>query len=174
MITVISGTNKKGSLTRLIAQNYLQRIRNAGAEAKLLALDEVDYSFVSSAMFSTRPAAVTAIQEEYFNGASVFVFVVPEYNGSFPGILKLLIDAFDVKAAFENKKAALVGVATGRAGNLRGLDHLTGILHHMHVMVIPGNVLISRAKEELNADGHFVHESTEKLVDKHIAKIIAA
>lgn len=172
MITVISGTNKKGSLTSQVARNYAHRLETEGEKVKLLLLDEIDFSFISSAMFTSRPEQVSKLQQEYFDAASCFVFVVPEYNGSFPGILKVLMDAFDVKPAFENKKAALVGVATGRAGNLRGLDHLTGILHHMHVTVLPGNVLISRAKEELDPQGNFVHDATNKLVDKHVGKIV--
>ncbi|HEX5001993.1 MAG TPA: NAD(P)H-dependent oxidoreductase [Bacteroidia bacterium] len=174
MITVISGTNKKNSLTRQVAAIYTKHLQAAGNEVKQLLLEELDYSFISAEMFSKRPQYITRLQEDYFNSASFFVFVVPEYNGSFPGILKVLLDTFDVKPAFENKKAALVGVATGRAGNLRGLDHLTSILQHMHVTVIPGHVLISRAKEELDANGNLIHESTLNTVTRHIGKITGA
>jgi len=113
MITVISGTNKKNSLTRQVAAIYTKQLQVAGNEVKQLLLEELDYSFISADMFSLRPEYITRLQVEYFNSASKFVFVVPEYNGSFPGILKVLLDTFDVKPAFENKKAALVGVATG-------------------------------------------------------------
>jgi len=174
MITVISGTNKKNSLTRQVAAIYTKQLQVAGNEVKQLLLEELDYSFISADMFSLRPEYITRLQVEYFNSASKFVFVVPEYNGSFPGILKVLLDTFDVKPAFENKKAALVGVATGRAGNLRGLDHLASILQHMHVTVIPGHVLISKAKEELDTTGNLIHESTIKTVAKHILKINGA
>ena len=40
--------------------------------------------------------------------------VMPEYNGSFPGILKLLFDTTDIKRCWWHKKAALVGVASCR------------------------------------------------------------
>lgn len=174
MITIISGSNKHGSLTKKVALNYFNRIRETGREVKLLDLEQLNYDFINPAMYDKdRSPFIRQLQEEYFTPASVFILVVPEYNGSFPGILKLLIDSLDVKAAFENKKAALVGVATGRAGNIRGLDHLAGILHHMHVMIIPGNVLISRAAEELDAEGNFVHDATRKLVDKQVSKVIA-
>jgi NAD(P)H-dependent FMN reductase len=172
MITVVAGTNKKGSLTRQVAENYFNRIQAHGKDVRLLLLEEIDFSFITHGMFFHRPAEAIKLQKDFFDPATTLVFVVPEYNGSFPGILKVLIDSFDVKAAFENKRAALVGVATGRGGNLRGLDHLTGILHHMHVTIITGNVLISKAKEELDAKGDFIHDVTSKLVDKHVVKII--
>ena len=175
MITIISGSNKSGSLTRKVALNYFNRISETGQSVKLLDLEQVDFAFVSPSMYEKEKSEyIKNLQAEYFSPASVFVFVVPEYNGSFPGILKLLIDSLEVRSAFENKKAALVGVATGRAGNLRGLDHLAGILHHMHVMIIPGNVLISRAAEELDAGGNFVHDATRKLVDKQVLKVTTA
>jgi len=43
----------------------------------------------------------------------------------------------------DGKKIALAGVATGRGGNLRGLDHLTGIFHYLNVHVMPFKLPIS-------------------------------
>jgi NAD(P)H-dependent FMN reductase len=44
---------------------------------------------------------------------------------------------------FKNKRVALVGVASGRAGNLRGLDHLTAIMHHLGVEVLSKRTYVS-------------------------------
>jgi NAD(P)H-dependent FMN reductase len=59
---------------------------------------------------------------------------LPEYNGSFPGILKSFIDCIK-PAHFAGKKIALVGVSDGHAGGLRPLDQMTAIFHHIKTNV---------------------------------------
>jgi chromate reductase, NAD(P)H dehydrogenase (quinone) len=71
------------------------------------------------------------------------IFIVPEYNGSFPGILKLMFDISDYKKVWKYKKALLVGISTGRSGNVRGLEHLTSILNYLLVVVHPFKLPIS-------------------------------
>ena len=65
-----------------------------------------------------------------------FVFVVPEYNGSFPGILKAFIDGLQ-PSVFQEKKCALVGVSKGIQGAVLALSHLTDILHYLRVYIYP-------------------------------------
>jgi NAD(P)H-dependent FMN reductase len=171
MITIISGTNKRNSNSRLIAEHYQKALTEKGHDVKMLCLSEVDFGFVNNKMYSDRPEGVNDLQSEYFDPAEKFIFVVPEYNGSIPGALKLLIDALDVRSAFREKKAALAGVATGRAGNLRGLDHLTGILHHMRTNVMPGNLPISKVKEFLDKEGN-LDPDTYRLIRDHADRFL--
>lgn len=115
---------------------------------------------------------LSKIQSEVFDPSSRFIFIIPEYHGSMPGILKLLIDVLDAKTAFKNKKAALVGIATGRAGNLRGMDHLSSVLQHMGVTVMPYMLPVSRVQDELT-DLHTLKEPTLKVVNRHIDEFLA-
>jgi chromate reductase, NAD(P)H dehydrogenase (quinone) len=50
----------------------------------------------------------------------------------------------------------MVGVGTGRGGNIRGIDHLTGALHYLGVTVYPGHLPVSRLRELLDAEGNLV------------------
>ena len=104
------------------------------------------------------------LQEKYMVGAEKFIFICPEYNGSFPGILKLLIDASDVSQCWYHKKACIVGVAAGRAGNLRGLDHLSNILHHIKITILPNLIPISMIEDELDETGNLINPRTIKLL----------
>ncbi len=47
------------------------------------------------------------------------------------------------KQTFKGKKAALAGVASGRAGNLRGMDDLSGVLNHVGTEVMANKLPIS-------------------------------
>jgi len=47
----------------------------------------------------------------------------------------------------------LVGVASGRAGNLRGMDHLTGVFNHVGSIVFPNKLPISNCKDVVDELG---------------------
>ncbi len=172
MITIISGTNKTDSLSRIISGIYYNKLRALNVNTRFLSLEDISYNFISGGMYDYHHNEIIQLQENIFNPTKKFIFVLPEYNGSIPGVLKLLIDALDVKEAFHGKKAALTGVATGRAGNLRGLDHMASILQHMQVNVMPQMLPISKVKDELDQYGEFVKSATIKTIEKHIASIL--
>ena len=67
-----------------------------------------------------------------------FVFIVPEYNGSFPGVLKAFIDGLEYPGTFRGKKCALVGLSSGVQGAGLALSHLTDIFNYcgMHVLAL--------------------------------------
>ena len=111
------------------------------------------------------------MQEESLMISDKFFFVAPEYNGSIPGVLKLFIDACSIHeyaATFKGKKAGLAGVASGRAGNLRGLDHLTGVLNHVGTLVMPNKLPISSIKDSMNDKGEITNKGTLEAMEKHV------
>lgn len=150
MITVISGTNRRKSKTFPIAKQFYELFRNSTVEhIELLNLEDLPLDFIHSGMYTPdgQGKALRKLQDTYMIPADKFFIVSPEYNGSFPGILKLFIDACSVreyKPTFNKKKAALAGVATGRAGNLRGMDHLRSTLTHVGTIVMPSVLPISQ------------------------------
>lgn len=174
MITIIAGTNREKSITCRFASVYKNMLEESGAPVKLLSLTHLPPEVLLTDVYDhqNKPASVQQLQEEYFVPASTFVFIFPEYNGSMPGILKLLIDNLDPRIAFQNKKASLIGISTGRAGNLRGLDHLAAVLHHMKVTVMPNLLPVSRVHLELSEDNQLT-EGTLKVVRNHLAQTLS-
>jgi len=135
MYIIISGTNRVGSNTIRIAQQYKLLLNQQGIESGLLSLEGLNVL--------ERNPAFEKIEQEQLIPATKFIFISPEYNGSIPGVLKCMFDISDVRKAWAGKKALLTGVSTGRAGNLRGMEHLTGILHYMRMVVHPNKLPIS-------------------------------
>ncbi|HMG83982.1 MAG TPA: NAD(P)H-dependent oxidoreductase [Ferruginibacter sp.] len=166
MITIISGTNRKGSYTEKIAREYQFLLKERGIDAKLLSLVGVN-SY-------ERDAAFEKIEEEILIPTSTFIIVSPEYNGSFPGALKLMMDTSRIHLCWWHKTALLVGVATGRAGNLRGMDHLTGVLNHMKVMVHFNKLPISVVDKLLTEDGKITDELTIKAINHQLNEFFGA
>ena len=127
MYTIISGTNRTDSNTLKIARLYQDILLKKGVKACLLSLEGLNVL--------ERNPIFEKIEQEQLIPTPKFIFVSPEYNGSIPGVLKAMFDISDIEKAWWGKKALLTGVSTGRAGNLRGMEHLTGILHYMKVSV---------------------------------------
>lgn len=169
MLTVISGTNRRASESLLFARQFVQFLEaNSTETVKLLSLESIPHDWFHPDMYEKgqQSPSLHELQDEYIGAATKFMIISPEYNGSIPGALKLFLDAVSVRnytTNFRNKKAALVGVATGRAGNLRGIDHLTGILHHMGTIIMPSYLPISRI-------GHLTEEGT--ILDADTLKVM--
>ncbi|HEU4573825.1 MAG TPA: NAD(P)H-dependent oxidoreductase [Chitinophagaceae bacterium] len=162
--TIISGTNRKGSNTYKISLQYQRMLKERGVDATVWGLEDVN-PLSKPDEFLNREATLLKPAEKY-------VFVSPEYNGSIPGILKLVIDEADWKTAWRNKKAMLVGVSTGRAGNLRGMDHLASILHHMHMHVLPNMLPISQVDKYLDEKGEISDAGTLSAMQKQVDQFI--
>ncbi|MBS1773617.1 MAG: NAD(P)H-dependent oxidoreductase [Bacteroidetes bacterium] len=164
MITIISGTNRKDSMTLRVANLYYQLLKEKEENVQLLNLEGLEVW--------ERGLQMQKIELDYLIPAEKFVFVMPEYNGSFPGILKLMIDNSDIRKVWWYKKAMLVGVADGRAGNLRGLDHMTNILHYMRMHVLYNKIPISRINEEVSELGEVLKPATLKVIQQQIDEFL--
>jgi len=143
MITIISATKRVGNLSSVFARKCAEILEERGEEINLFELDDLSDQISLDSLYDFDNSSFTAIAKEYIVPADKFLFIVPEYNGSIPGILKLFIDAIEPKN-YHGKKAALVGVSAGRAGNLRGMDHLADILNYLQVAVMPQKLPISK------------------------------
>lgn len=178
MITIISGSNRKGNKTLHFAKYAYEKLRKeAQVEVKLLDLSELEGDIVSETMYrdSDQPEVVQHIQDTYFIPSTKFWFFVPEYNGSYPGIVKLLLDAMSVreyKPSFDGKKACITGIASGRAGNLRGMDHLAEVLNHLGIHVHPNKNPISSIYKLLKAEDNSVTPEGEETLLKQLGEIV--
>lgn len=163
MYLIISGTNRKGSYTLRIAELYQQLLKNKNIEPSILSL--VDLNVLE------RNASIVKLEQELLIPAEKILFISPEYNGSIPGVLKCLIDITDRKV-WQGKKALLTGISRGRAGNLRGMDHLTGILHYVRMVVHPNKLPISIVDTLFDQNG-MGHVETLKAINNQLDEFIS-
>ena len=164
MITIVSGTNRKGSNTLKVASEYQRILKEKGVEAGLFSLEGVNVM--------ERDAAFESIEQKIIIPTSSFIFVVPEYNGSFPGVLKMLFDTCKSHDIWFHKQALITGNATGRAGNLRGMDHLADILNYVKITVHPNKLPVSQVNKLMDASGRFTDEGTLKAVNNQLDEFL--
>jgi chromate reductase len=172
MVTIISGTNRPSSNTLKVAKYYQKTLKLKGMETHLFNLEDLPGTLISSDLYGKRSPEFEAIQEMIVQ-TTKFLFIIPEYNGSFPGVLKTFIDACNFPDSFYDKKAALVGVSSGKYGNIRGIDHFGGVCSYLHLNVLPLRLHIPMIKAELDEQGNFFKEDTLKFTNQQMDKFIA-
>jgi hypothetical protein len=65
-----------------------------------------------------------------------------------------------------------VGEAAGRAGNLRGMDHLTNIFNHMKMNVLNLKIPISSVESHLDVNGDIITPEIIGLIDLQIEQYL--
>ncbi len=161
--TVISGTNRPGSHTEKVAREYLRILTSKNIHAQFFSLRNFDPLH--------RNEAFKKAEQQFIIPAKKFIFIIPEYNGSYPGVLKTFIDNSDIRKAWYFKKALLTGLATGRAGNLRGMDHLADTLNYLKMTVHYNKLPISRIDKIMDKDG-LLNKETMDVIHAQIDEFI--
>ncbi len=142
MISIVISTNRANSMTSKVAQYYKTLLNNLHQENQIIDLQLLPQDFTYTALYDNDG------QNEDFNkirnvfeNSDKYVFIVPEYNGSFPGVLKAFIDGLSFPNKLMHKKAALVGISDGVQGGALALSHLNDIFNYLGL-----NVLAQRVK----------------------------
>lgn len=164
MYTIISGTNREDSFTQKVANIYLETLKSKKVFANMLSLMNINVL--------SRNEEFIKMENDVLIPTTKFIFIIPEYNGSYPGILKTMIDTSDIKQSWWWKKALLTGVSAGRAGNLRGMDHLNGTLQYLKMFVHPNKLPISTIDTLFDADGYINHSPTTLAISDQIDEFI--
>lgn len=163
MITIISGTNRIDSLTEKVSAVYRSILRKKNINAQIFSLKNVDVLH--------RNAAFLKIEKDILFPSQKFIFIIPEYNGTFPGVLKAMIDTSEIIKAWQGKKALLTGVSSGRAGNLRGLDHMAACLHYLKMNVHYNKLPISVINKIMDGKGN-LDDGTLLAIDQQLDEFL--
>ena len=92
------------------------------------------------------------------------VLVTPEYHGSYSSTMKLLLDNLGFPSVLEGKPVVTVGVAAGRIGAIKAMEHLRSVASHIGMIVLPGPISIAGAFQAFHDDGTFKDEGTDDAV----------
>jgi chromate reductase, NAD(P)H dehydrogenase (quinone) len=115
--------------------------------------------------YATKPPGMLAIQQRVLDAGGLHV-VTPEYNGSFPGVLKYFIDMLKFPESFERKPVAFTGEAAGIWGALRSVEQLQMIFGYRNAHVYPERVFIPGITEKLGPDDSLLVPD----IDQRLAK----
>lgn len=154
MIEILSGTNRPNCNALRIAQLLLEAYQKLGVEASILNLQELPAEIFEPASYASKPATFLPFQQRVLHASGLHV-VTPEYNGGFPGVLKLFIDMLAFPESFEGRPVAFTGEAAGLWGALRPVEQLQLIFGYRNAFVFPERVFIAGVHHKFDEAGHF-------------------
>lgn len=96
--------------------------------------------------------------------ATGVLLATPEYHGSFSSVMKRVIENLGFPSVLAGKPVALLGVAAGRIGAVKSLEHLRSVCSHVGALVLPGPVSVAGVQQLFDDDGHCLDAAVEKQI----------
>ena len=156
-IVTISGTSRPDNFTAhalgIVNEELALRVLNVVSfDARELTLS-----------FPGHPETQDALRlQEAVDGAAGLVIATPEYHGTCCAMTKLIIESLGFPSRLAGKPVALLGVAAGRIGAIKSIEHLRGVCAHTGAVVMPRAVSVAGVRGAFNSDGVCIDEETDK------------
>jgi chromate reductase len=173
MIVIIVGTNRPRSISKQIALYYQQLLNQYDQPSMVLDLEELPEDFTKTALYhnSGKNEAFNRFRQ-MIDLHEKFVFIIPEYNGSYPGVLKAFIDGLRYPDGMQYKKAALVGVASGVQGGAMALSHFSDVLSYLQVNQVGLQVKLGNIRQHLR-EGEITFDIYKHLIHNQIKQLLS-
>jgi len=159
---VFSGSTRTDSLHRKLAASAAAELRRRGIEVTLADLRDYPMPLYDGDLETSDGLPESAVAfRKLLAEHELLVIASPEYNGSFPALVKNLIDWTSRPAAagersaalYRGKRAALLAGSPGPGGGRRGLRHLRELLEMIGVTVVGEPVAVAAAFQAFDAEG---------------------
>lgn len=172
-IPVILGTVRTGRESEHLARFVLARLQaKTGIEAYLVDPAEHAFGDLQVRAKDTADAHTPELRAfiERMHAADGFVIVTPEYNFSFPGALKNLIDV--TLAPWGRKPFGLVACG-GISGGLRAIDSLRQVVSGVGAICVPAHVPVQFITKTFGPQGPLVDaEAWTKRIDHFLEEVL--
>ena len=145
--TIISGTNRPGNKTQRVAK-YLFDLSNnyEGVKARIIKPSDFNLSVDGNDEENKDPDYTKIVSE-----TDAFIIVSPEYNHSFPGSLKSLLDK--ELRAYNHRAVGVVGVSSGGFGGARVVEALAPVVRELGLTLSHTALHIMRVSDTVDEDG---------------------
>jgi chromate reductase, NAD(P)H dehydrogenase (quinone) len=159
-IVAISGTSRPDNYTSRALAVTVAALRTAGAEVQLFDARDLNLAFPGAPETEDARALGAAVRT-----ADGVVLATPEYHGTFSAMTKLIVENLGFPSALADKPVALVGVASGRIGAIKAVEHLRGVLGHLGALVVPRSISVAGVRSAFDAETGAAtdHETEEAL-----------
>jgi NAD(P)H-dependent FMN reductase len=165
-IPVILGTTRKGRMSAHAARFVTERIQGReGIRTELIDIAALTLR-VDDAGETTRDPALS----ETLVHADALVIVSPEYNHSFPGLLKHVLDGY--LKEYIHKAVGVVGVSAGPFGGARGIQNLLPVLRELGLVTIFWDVHVANVSKVFDESGALLDQALVRRTDKFLDELV--
>jgi NAD(P)H-dependent FMN reductase len=149
---VILGTSRQGRASEYAAHFVVDHV----AKRPDMRTDLIDIRNIRLSIDDAGEALKDPKFSKTVNDADALIFVVPEYNHSFPGLLKHVLDT-NLKE-YIHKAAGVCGVSAGPFGGARMIQNFLPVLRELGMVTIFSDVYFGNA-------GKLFDPATGKITD---------
>lgn len=165
-IPVILGTARKGRASVHAARFMLEQIRGRPG----VVTELIDIATMSLPVNDAGEDIKDAVISEKLVLADALVIVSPEYNHSFPGLLKHMLDAY--LKEYIHKAAGVVAVSAGTFGGARGVQNLLPVLREVGLVTIFWDVNIGPVSKTFDEAGHLLDQALIRRSEKFLDELV--
>jgi NAD(P)H-dependent FMN reductase len=146
-IPVIQGTTRKDRKSIFVSRFIVSVLEQTeGVRTELVDPVDLKLPYDGNDEISKDPRYTKLTQE-----ADAFFFVVPEYNHSFPGSLKRVLDS--ELQTYNHKAAAFAGVSSGQFGGVRAIEHMVGAVREGGLVALAIDVQFPNVQDLFEENG---------------------
>ena len=167
-IGIVVGSLRKNSFNKAIA-NYVSSIIPSNYDVKFIDISNVE--FFNEDLESNPPASWTRLREEV-KASDSFLFFTPEYNRSFPAVLKNALDVASRpygQSVWAGKPAGVISVSMGAIAGFGANHHLRQVLTFLDVYPLQQpEAYIGNVMSLLDEAGNLANEDTKKFLQFYV------
>jgi len=170
-IVILACTDRPESNTLRFSKYLKPHYEKLGVQASVGSLQDYPLEQVVGGKYGEKIPSVTSFNNTILE-ADGLVFVIPEYNGSFPGIFKMFIDYLPFPASFLGKPISFVGVANGAFGGLRAVEQAQQVVGYRNAYVFPERVFLARFSKNFSDENGLTEEMQQKLLRSQMRNFV--
>ena len=164
VIAVLAGTTREQRRS-IKAAHYVADFGRKLDNVEVILVDPKDYYFPGD---GNDPEGKDPRYSEIVGKADAFFIVTPEYNHSFPGTLKRMLDS--ELQLYNHKPVALAGVSDGNWGGVRAVEALVPAIRETGLVVLSFDVYFPWVQNIFDDQGNMNAEFQERYT-KSLGKI---
>ena len=148
-IAIVKGSVRPGNFPSKAVAYLVDEFEGLGVDVDVI--DPAEWNLTAPGM----PAGDSRADElqSRIKEATGVVLATPEYHGTFSSVMKLTIENLGFPSVLSGKPIALLGVAAGRIGAIKALEHLRSVASHVGGIVLPGPVSLAGVREQFDEEG---------------------
>jgi NAD(P)H-dependent FMN reductase len=169
--TIVSTTSRNGSKSLQMAKYVQQLMKTKSVDADILDLQALPADFFTDVLYRAPKSDSFKPIQAQVSQTDKFIFIIPEYNCSFPGILKSFVDALEFPASFRGKKGGMIGISDGTQGATVAMSHFSDILNYLGMRLTaarPRLINIGMHFKDGNLENELYQNQIELLVNELI------
>lgn len=163
-ILIISSTVRENRKTHQVAEAIASSLdQNFNIDTELIDLAEYDLNNLKH-LFKSDPSPTEDKKKVYklFKNCDGYIFVSPEYNGSYCGSLKNAVDHFP-KTCYERKPIGISTVSSGAMGGMRAALQLQLLVLALKAYPMPEMLLTPNVGDKFE-DGELLDSDFQKKI----------